>query len=224
MSIRKTPFIIGEFYHIYNRGVEKREFFLDLNDQKRFFQSMHEFNTLEPIGSIYEKQFIDKKFGSKASKSEKLVNFVAYCLNSNHYHFILEQTADKGIEKFMQRLGTGYAKYFNKKYKRSGVLFQGKFKAVHVSSNNYLLHLSAYVNLNNLVHQLESKASKLVKSKTSWEEYIEDNSVGFCKRSIILEQFKNKREYKKFAEESLRGILEKRYELDDFEDFLLELE
>jgi len=222
MSIRKVPFVTGEFYHIYNRGVEKRDIFSDLKDQKRFFQSMEEFNTLQPIGSIYEKHFADKKFGSLASKSEKLVNFVVYCLNPNHYHFILEQVAERGIEKFMQRLGTGYTKYFNEKYKRSGSLFQGKFKSVHINSNNYLLHVSAYVNLNDRIHRFGSKASKSVDSKTSWEEYTGDSRNDFCKKGIVLWQFKDKEEYKKFAEESLQGILEKRYELDDFKDFLLE--
>ena len=104
MSIRKTPFVNGEFYHIYNRGVDKREIFMDDFDIQRFFQSMTEFNVLEPIGSIYENSFVDKQLGGGASKLERLVNFVAYCLNPNHYHFLLEQVADKGIEKFMHRM------------------------------------------------------------------------------------------------------------------------
>src|SRR3989338_4945315 len=116
MSQRKTDFVTGEFYHIYNRGVDKRDIFMDQLDIDRFFQSMEEFNTINPIGSIYENRFVDKKdkSGSKASKS-KLVDFIAYCLNPNHYHFILKQVDDKGVEKFMQRIGTGFAKYFNNK-------------------------------------------------------------------------------------------------------------
>jgi len=222
MSIRKTPFVTGEFYHIYNRGVEKRDIFSDLNDQKRFFQSMEEFNTLQPIGSIYEKNFADKKFGGKASKSSKLVNFITYCLNPNHYHFILEQASDDGVQKFMHKLGTGYTRYFNDKNNRNGALFQGKFKSVHINSNEQLLHVSAYVNLNDRIHQFGGLASKLVESKTSWGEYIGDGHNDFCKKDIVLSQFKNKGEYKKFAEESLQGILEKRYELDDLKCFLLE--
>lgn len=77
-----------------------------------------------------------------------MVKFIAYCINPNHYHFILQQVSEKGIEKFMQRLGMGYAKYFNNRRKRSGTLFQGKFKARHIDSNEYLLHVSSYVNLN----------------------------------------------------------------------------
>lgn len=226
MAIRKTPFVVGEFYHIYNRGVDKRIIFSDEHDINRFMQSMDVFNVLEPIGSIYEKTFADKRFGSLASKSEKLVNFIAYCLNPNHYHFILEPLVDRGIEKFMQRLGTGDTKYFNNKYKRSGALFQGKFKSIHIDSNEYLLHLSAYVNLNWRVHKLGGSTAKLVHSRSSWGEYVGDKTgdgrKGFCEKGIILEQFRNRAEYKKFAEDSLQDILERRHELDNLEDFLLE--
>jgi len=240
--MRKVPFVNGEFYHIYNRGVDKREIFSDRDDLERFFQSMSEFNTVEPIGSIYENSFrkVRKEkmssLGNPTSKSPKLVNIVCYCLNPNHYHFILEQLTDNGISYFMKRLG-GYAKYFNERYKRSGTLFQGRFKAIHVDSNEYLLHLSAYVNLNNHVHQLGRSTSKLVKS--SWGEYIggasdggsnnanavtgiENRIQGFCSKDMILGQFKNPLEYKNFAEESLEGIVEKRREYQGLDGLLLE--
>jgi len=216
MSKRKTAFVVGEHYHIFNRGVDKRDIFVDKEDLDRFFQCVNEFNVLEPIGSIYENSFQKTQLGGEASKlgkkkKEKLVNFICFCLNPNHYHFILEQVADNGIEKFMQRLG-GYTMFFNKKYNRSGALFQGIFKAVHIDSNEQLLHTSVYVNLNNKIHQLGGEASKLVKS--SWGEYIGD--VGdaryikssFCEKDIILNQFKNRDEYKSFAKEALLIIKE----------------
>ena len=221
MMRRKIPFINGEFYHIYNRGVDKREIFSDKYDLLRFFQSMDSFNTIEPIGSIYENTF--KKLGSQTPKS-KLVNFICYCLNFNHYHFILEQVSDKGIEKFMQRIGTGYTNYFNEKNRRSGSLFQGKFKSNHKDSNEYLLHLSAYVNLNNRGHQLGSPTPKLMQS--SWNEYMDNytpqSSRCFCKKDIILGQFNTINEYKIFAEETLEGIVEKRKEDKKLESLLLE--
>jgi len=80
------------------------------------------------------------------NKVDKLVDVVCYCLNSNHYHMILKQKSNDGIKKFMHKLGTSYTMYFNKKLKRSGSLFQGKFKSIHIDSNEYLLYLSAYVN------------------------------------------------------------------------------
>ena len=199
--MRKETFANGGFYHIYNRGVDKRNIFSDNYDLERFLQCMQEFNTIEPIGSIYEHSFLKNNLRGRTSKKGKLVNFIAYCLNQNHYHFILQQVSDKGIEKFMQRLGTGHSKYFNNKYRRTGVLFQGKFKARHINSNEYLLHLSAYVNLNNCVHRLGSRASK-----SSWQEYINEKN-GLCERKVITDQFKNIIDYKKFAESSLKDIL-----------------
>ncbi|HBB57009.1 TPA: hypothetical protein DEW47_04040 [Patescibacteria group bacterium] len=212
---RKVNFVTGEFYHIYNRGVDKRTIFSDTYDMKRFFQSMEEFNVEKAIGSIYENSFLKKnQLGGEASK---LVNFVCYCLNQNHYHFVLEQVLDGGIEKFMQKLGTGYTMYFNNKYKRTGSLFQGVFKASHINSNEYLLHVSAYVNLNNRVHKIDNSLSW-----NSWNEYIGEKPSDFCKKDIILGQFDNKDEYKKFAESSLVDILERKGNEKDVENLLLE--
>lgn len=212
--MRKTIFAEGEFYHVYNRGTDKREVFADEQDFSRFLESMIEFNTPDPIGSLFENSYRKKhQFGGSTSKDtshdERLVNIVAYCLNPNHYHFILQQASEKGIEKFMQRLGTGYTMYFNKKHDRTGALFQGRFKAIHISSNPYLLHVSAYVNLNNRVHQLGG-----LTSKSSWDEYTKLGTVGICKKDDVLGQFRKPEEYVDFAENFLRGTLARRGLLD----------
>ncbi len=212
MANRKISFVTGEYYHVYNRGVDKRDVISDSYDANRFMQSILEFNSVEPIGSIYENSFnnlsADNQLGSRTSKLKPLVNFICYCLNPNHYHFILEQVSEQGVEKFMQRLGTGYTKYFNNRYKRSGSLFQGKFKATHINSNEYLLHLSVYVNLNDRTHTLGSPASKCVQS--SWGEYVGETKHTICNKDIIFNQFKNQSEYKDFALNSLEYFQEKR--------------
>jgi len=201
---RKVNFVEGEYYHVYNRGVDKRSIFNNNADTDRFLQSMMEFNVKEPIGSIYENSFLKEN----DHKTNPLVSFVAYCLNPNHYHFILTPMIEKGLESFMQRLGTGYTLYFNNRNKRTGSLFQGNFKASHIDSNEYLLHVSAYVNLNDKTHQLGGFASKLVRS--SWSEYNQPRMDGICDKSIILEQFKNSTEYKDFALSSLKDIIERK--------------
>jgi putative transposase len=176
----------------------------------RFLKSMDEFNVVEPTGGIYANSFNkeqkkEKLRNSVSGPDENLVNIICYCLNPNHYHIVLEQLVDDGIVKFMHRLGTGYTKNFNTKYNRVGSLFQGKYKAVHINSNNYLLHVSAYVNLNDKVHRLRSSASK-----SSWEEHVKGKGYGngdiVCGNKIVLDQFKSRGEYKKFAEESLKKI------------------
>ncbi|MBI3335692.1 MAG: transposase [Candidatus Portnoybacteria bacterium] len=210
--MRKVILTNGEYYHIYNRGTDKRVIFPEKDYLERFFESMGEFNTIEPIGSIYENSFRKKHFGNAVSRQRKLVNITCYCLNPNHYHFIIEQLVDRGIAKFMHRLGVGYTKYFNQRLDRSGVLFQGPFKAMHIDSNEYLLYVSAYVNLNDKVHRLRNGVSK-----SSYEEYVE-NKESFCKKNIVLNQFKDVAEYKKFAEEALEIIRKRK----DMEKLLIE--
>lgn len=202
--MRNLEFATGEFYHVFNRGNNKREVFLENYDLNRFFLSMREFNTDEPIGSIYEQSF--KKESASTVKNTKLVDFICYCLNPNHFHFALKQLRDDGVVKFMHRLGTGYTKYFNQKYENSGSLFQGTYKAKHINTNEYLLHLSAYINLNPEAHRLGSLASK-----SSWEEYVNPSNIkGLCNKEIILSQFKNIPEYEKFAKDSLKITKEKK--------------
>src|SRR3989338_6976755 len=100
--MRKTPLVEGEYYHVFNRGVDKRTIFSDESDFQRFLKSMREFNVVKPIGSIYENSF--RKSKSPKESDKPLVEFVAYCLNPNHYHFILCPVVANGIEKFIHKL------------------------------------------------------------------------------------------------------------------------
>jgi|SRR3989344_3598845 len=217
---RKTPLLEGEYYHVFNRGVEKRTIFQDQDDFSRFMLSMTEFNTTSPIGSIYEHSFQKKpQLGHGVSKLAKskgmpLVEFVAYCLNKNHFHFILKQVVERGIEKFMHKLSMGFAKYFNERYKRSGSLFQGPFKSVHIESNEQLLYVGAYVNLNNLVHGYY----KPNQFRSSWHEYTSKIGQGICNKDIILGQFNDPKIYLKDAEALAKEIKNRR----DLEKLTLE--
>jgi len=199
--MRKTPLVEDEYYHIYNRGVDKRTVFQDQEDLARFFQCIQEFNNVDPIGSIFENSFVKEN----NNNHKKLVQIVCYCLNPNHFHLILKQVSDNGVSEYMKRLSGGYTLYFNNKHKRSGVLFQGKFKSSHIDSDKYLLHVSAYVNLNNWF-----KGKKIDLSKSSWEEYVGKEKEGICNTDIIFRQFRDNKEYKKFAKSSLKDILERK--------------
>ena len=219
MGNRKIKFVEGEYYHIYNRGVEGRTIFNDKEDLDRFVESIKEFNLIGSNGGIDRNKF--EKY-QKRKTGKKLVNIICHALNPNHFHFLLTPLVENGVEIFMQKLGTGYTMYFNKKYNRKGVLFQGVFKSVYVDSNEYLLHLSVYINLNDKVHQLRGETSQLVKN--SWNKYIgnsiKDPILGDIK--IITEQFKNARDYKKFAEEILPDIIERKKLLKELEEMMID--
>lgn len=224
--MRKISFATGEIYHLYNRGVDKRSIFDNGSDIDRFLLAIEQFNTRESIGSIYENQF--RPDASKVKTGKPLVKIIAFCLNKNHYHFILEQIQDGGISKFMHKLGMGHTKFFNAKYRRSGALFQGEFKSAHIASNEDLLRLSVYVNWNDYLHRLGHEVSKssLDLCEKSFDLYVgnkrgRDHSK-ICFPEIVLEQFGNQLEYKKFADNLLPILLEQKEQDKELEILMLE--
>jgi len=224
--MNREPFAEGEYYHIYNQGIDKRDITSDSYDLNRLIQSLVEFNTEDPIGSIFENSFQkgkDKSDKGKDKNSKRLIDIVCYCINPNHLHLLVRAVTDNGIPNFMHRFFTGYTKYFNQKYKRRGALFQGTYKSKHVTDNNYLLHLSAYVNFNDRVHRLGSLTSK--SSCSSWDFYVTGNESvpGLVSgEEIILDQFDDRSEYKVFAEDSLVSMLEEKNEEEEFKNLLFE--
>lgn len=144
--MRTVRFANGEFFHVYNRGVDKRTVFQNIADYRRFLRSLVEFNDLNHVFSSSQ----ISRPEIRCVKPIPLVRIVSYCLMPNHYHFVLEQLEDDGIPGFMHRIGTGYTNYFNKRNERTGSLFQGRYKAIHINSDRYLLHITRYIHLNPL--------------------------------------------------------------------------
>ena len=107
--MNREPFETGEYYHVYNRGTDKRIIFNSHRDVSRFLKSMELFNSVEPVGSLWLSRLIKEP----KKKTQKLVDIIAFCLNPNHYHFIFRQLIDNGISEFMKRLNGGYTSYFN---------------------------------------------------------------------------------------------------------------
>ena len=143
MSVRKTSFVAGEYYHIYNRGNSKQTIFRDKWDYDRFLKLLFISN-----GQINFKIFNAGKEVFDFNRGAQIVDIGAYCLMPNHFHILLTQTGGGNISKFMQKLSTGYSMYFNKKYERTGTLFEGKFKSEHVDNDRYLKYLFSYIHLN----------------------------------------------------------------------------
>jgi len=153
--MRKLKFNNISMYHVYNRGVEKRDIFLDKQDHYRFVHDLYEFNDTNPTPNIYYRtnQNKIKSYEAKPHKIKKrelLVEIYAFCLMPNHFHLFLKQLRDNGISTFLHKLGTGYSMYFNQKYKRNGSLFQGPFKAVWIEKEAHFIHLPYYIHLNPL--------------------------------------------------------------------------
>jgi putative transposase len=141
---RKTPFAPGEIYHIYNRGVDKREIFSSHEEYVRFVYLLFLCNSDKKVD--FKRVNKDKIF--EHDRQETIIDISAWCLMPNHFHLLARAKSDVCITRFMEKVQTGYSMYFNKRHERSGSLFQGPFKAQHVDSDEYLKYLSAYIHLN----------------------------------------------------------------------------
>ncbi len=142
MSERRFAFMPEEYYHVYNRGNSKQDIFLDARDYERFVTLLYVSNGVEPFKLFFLESIPDFKRGAP------LVAIGAYCLMPNHFHLLLTPLVEGGVATFMRRVMTGYAMYFNNKYKRTGSLFEGKYKGEHANDDVYLKHLFAYIHLN----------------------------------------------------------------------------
>lgn len=147
----------NEFYHILNRGVEKRKIFLTKEDYLRFVYDIQDFNTLDNVFSYRDRrpspEIVDRGKLRKSKihkRKQELVNVLCYCLMPNHPHLFIQEKIDRGASKFSQKLFIGYTKYFNLKNKRDGVLFQSRSKIILIKHNAHFLYIPFYILANPL--------------------------------------------------------------------------
>ena len=181
----------GSYYHVYNRGNRKQSVFLARRDYKRFLEKTLKYKS---------------KFG---------VTIMCYCLISNHFHFLLKQNTDIPITSFMLRLGTSHAKYFNIKYEQVGSLFQSRFRAKLIETDEYLLHLSRYIHRNPIEILPSTPGVELANYEwSSYPQYVKGMKDKLVDPAFILNYFaKNNpsKDYKSFVE----------YELEENEKVLI---
>src|SRR3990167_906977 len=172
----------GEYYHIYNRGVEKRTIFIDNDDRKRFQTLLYICNGTEPI--VY--RLIQGETLYKKNVGKKIVAIGAYTLMPNHFHLLIKEISEGGITEFMRKFTTAYTMYFNQKYERVGPLFQGAFRAEHVTQDEHLKYLFAYIHLN-IVKLIEPKwREKGIRNAKKARKYLESyqfsSYLDYCDR------------------------------------------
>src|SRR3989338_8690223 len=224
---RTVKFEPGRMYHVFNRGVEKRDIFLSDGDRWRFLQGLYLFNDESVSTNLLfrlEQEKGKMHFGilreymAKAGMERKpLVRIAADCLKTNHFHLALKEVQEEGISRFMQKLGTGYTGYFNKKYERVGPLFQGRFKAVEVKNNDQLMYLIAYINVINPGQELEPELKSFARDPEEilrfaenypWSTHLEYLGK---RKSIIADKgaagslFATQKAYKEFVAGIIRG-------------------
>ena len=230
---RRPAFVTGETYHVYNRGVEQRQLYLTDDDYLRFIHDLYEFNDINRTPACAYRLRRDAVNNSDVGhpnypnrpKREALVDILVFCVMPNHFHLMLRQLVDGGITKFMQKLGTGYANYFNTKFKRTGALFQGKFKAKLLTRESHFLYLPQYIHFNALdlcgekwregkVRNVDAAIKFLAKYRwSSYPDYIGiKNYPSVTRRGLILDTFGGVEGYKVSVHNLLR---DKAWERDD---------
>jgi putative transposase len=146
----RIPIEVGEWYHCFNRGADKRKVFMDTRDYERFMLQMYLGNLPKKFlpSNLYSPSLPRLLNSDRHSAFVPLVEIGAYCLMPNHVHFVLKEVEQGGIATFMQKVFTGYTMYFNKKNERSGALFAGSYKSKHLSTDRYFKHAINYVHMN----------------------------------------------------------------------------
>lgn len=213
---RNFKFSPGEYYHIYNRGTDKRDIFKNEIDQNRFMSLLYLCNRqdavdIRQIYSSYEGRSFVKILDF--NRGEMIVDIGAYCLMPNHFHLLIREKEEGGVSKFMKKLSTGYSMYFNKKHQRTGGLFEGRFKAMHVSKDTHLKYLFSYIHLNP-VKLIDPKwKEKGITDKEKIRKYLGNykyssylDYIGQERREMVI---LNKQEFPKYFNNDL-----------DFSDFI----
>jgi putative transposase len=172
-----------QFYHVYNRGVNKMEIFLD-EDDYAYFEKL--------LARGLSKEKISDKFSRIYSNFADDVEVHTYCLMPNHFHLLLRQKNAESIRKYIRSVMISYSMYFNRKYKRSGPIFESRFKSVRISKDPQLTHVSRYIHLNPVGYRIwdYSSYSDFVYEPREW-----------LTTDFILGMFPSKRAYLNYVDD-----------------------
>lgn len=208
--MRYENFAENEYYHLFARGTNREKIFIDDRDKMRFIFLITHFQSPIKIHntSWYTESFLKKgSFNIKEDKVSEIIkkrniNLMAFALMSNHFHLLIKNLGDSIPSVYMHRILTAYSKYFNARYNKSGHVFEGPFKAVHLKNNVQLLHLSSYIHKNpKELPDWENSYDKYPHS--SYQDYIGPNRWGnLLSTEIVLKQFKDQLKYKDFVSTS----------------------
>lgn len=203
-------------YHVYNRGVDKRIIFTDDRDYAVFLSFLK--YALLSDEELAHHEVVDgglisqaDRFNLRRQGLHGAVELVSFCLMPNHYHLLLYQTEIDGITRLMRSIGTGYVAYFNKRHKRVGSLYQGRYKAGPITSQGYWDHISRYIHLN----PVDLGEDYTLYKYSSYRNFIGKAEAEWLKPGLVMDSFGSANEYVKFVSDyiSRRGDLKEIKEL-----------
>lgn len=204
MPLRKTHFVTGEYYHVFNRSINKEPIFVSSRDCQRAITAFKYYRFADPPTRLsyflslgFDRR--EKLLSTLQETNQILVEINSFCFMPNHFHFLLKQMKDGGISKFLRLFQNSYARFLSTKYPRQGHVFQGQFKAVRIEDDNQLLHVNRYIHLNPYTSFVVKTLDELAAYPySSFPEYL-SNTPSFCNKEDILYHFKNGESYKAFV-------------------------
>lgn len=224
MPGRVIPLVSGQYYHIYNRGVNKQPVFSGVKTYKRALDLLRYYRYSDvPIRFskflTLSKEVQSQIWDSLELKDQKLVEIICFCLMPNHFHLLVKQNKEGGISKFLGDFQNGYTRYFNLKDDRSGPMWQGRFKAVRIGDDEQLLHVNRYIHLNPATAYVVNEFDDLLKyAWSSLGEYLGKDRIKISNPEIILSNFASIDKYIQFLADQV-GY---QRELDQIKHLVLE--
>lgn len=202
MPGRPTPLITDQIYHVFNRGINRQPTFTSKPEFQRATQAINFYRYASQKVKLSTFLRIDQKRQKKIldilDENSKLVEILGYCLMPNHFHFLLKQSQNNGISKFMSNFQNSYTRYFNVLHKRDGALFLDQFKAVRIEVDEQLIHVSRYIHLN-------PYSGYVVKEKENLKQYLWsslldylNNTNNFVETELIIKIIGNHQKYEQF--------------------------
>lgn len=199
-------YIPNSIYHIYNRGVEKRKIFMDEQDYKVFLSYLREYLSAPLQGETLQSRSLQSKYFEE-------INLLAFCFMPNHVHLLIKQKDKNSIKKFTQSIFTRYTMYFNKKYDRTGSLFQGAYRATNVINKDYLLDITRYIHRNPFKITRE-----LTNCFSSYAHYLNQFNISWVKNKEVMDYFNESTFIKHNNIKDYRYFVEKfKYKCEDLD-------
>lgn len=197
MPRRKVLLVTGEIYHVFNHSVAGIPILKGARESELFLDAIRFYLQPKPPTkfSIYRKS----RPSFPVDLSKKIVTIINYCLMPNHFHFTLKQEMENGIKQFLHRISNSFAHYFSIKHKKRGHVFEDKFKAVRIETEEQLLHLSRYIHLNPVTSYLVEKPEDYPYS--SYNIYLGQKTSDIIDPSFVLKNFSSKSKYHEFIME-----------------------
>lgn len=219
-----------QMYHVLSRGVDKRKIFMDDKDYLRFVHDLFEFNDQQRAIDV-SYHFNPRDVGRNEKKVRKLlVNVHAFCLMPNHYHLMISPRTENGLSLFMKKINGGYARYFNERHKRTGTLFERRYKHILLKSHAHFIHLPYYIHLNPLdliAPEWRERKMKNIKKAIGflnsyrWSSHLDyagqKNFPSVTQREFLLEFFGGKKGYGSQIENWIGNL-----KIEKAKDFILE--